>query len=147
MITTLAKSPLVLLSVVVGFTPSVFSEEVSEPDAATERSAEVQRALGLVEQYIAAEQSSVLERVESRSEMLEFKFRATRENGRYRLLGESAWRAWEKDRSAGREVRRLQVIGRPQIAELGADVVRVHCAVHLNMVEKGETWQGISLRS
>lgn len=111
----------------------------------SDRSAEVKRALQVVQEYIAAEQSAAGERVESRSGMLEFKFRSTRENGNYRVLSENAWREFELARSG--EVQRLQMIGEPQVEEIGKNLVRVHCAVHLNTIENGENWEGVSMRS
>lgn len=110
-----------------------------------DRSAQVERALQVVKEYIAAEQSSAGERVQSRSGMLEFSFRSTRENGNYRVLSERDWREWEMERPAG--VQRLQLIGQPQVESIGDDLVRVHCAVHVNTVEGGENWEGVSMRS
>ncbi len=111
------------------------------PDRATE----VEKALRVVRDYIAAEQSSAGERVQSRSGMLEFSFRTTRENGNYRVLSERDWREWEMERPVG--VQRLQMIGQPQVESIGAGLVRVHCAVHVNTVEGGENWEGVSMRS
>ena len=110
-----------------------------------DRSAQVEKALQVVKEYIAAEQSSAGERVQSRSGMLEFSFRSSRENGNYRVLSESDWREWEMERPAG--VQRLQLIGQPQVESIGDDLVRVHCAVHVNTVEGGENWEGVSMRS
>jgi hypothetical protein len=110
-----------------------------------DRSGEVERALQVVQEYIAAEQSSAGERVESRSGMLEFKFRSTRENGNYRVLNERAWREWELNRSS--QVQRLQMIGEPQVVPIGKNLVRIDCAVHLNTIEDGENWEGVSMRS
>ena len=78
-----------------------------------DRSVEVEKALQVVQDYIAAEQSSAGERVQSRSGMLEFSFRSTGENGKYRVLSERDWRAWERERSVG--VQRLQLIGQPRV--------------------------------
>ncbi len=124
-----------------------FGQDPASPPAAPERSAEVMRALKVVEQYVAAEKSSAGERVESRRGILEFSFRTTRENGRYRVLNEQAWREWEMDRSSDREVRRLEMLGEPKVEKIGDNLVRVHCAVHLSVVEDGEPWEGVSLRS
>ncbi|MDP7107194.1 MAG: hypothetical protein QGH41_08960, partial [Roseibacillus sp.] len=66
-----------------------------------DRAAQVEKALQVVQEYIAAEQSSAGERVQSRSGMLEFSFRSTRENGNYRVLSERDWREWEMERPTG----------------------------------------------
>lgn len=110
-----------------------------------DRSVELEQALQVVRDYIAAEQSSSGERVQSRNGMLEFSFRSTRENGNSRVLSERDWRAWERERSIG--VQRLQLIGQPQVESIGDDLVRVYCAVHVNTVEGGENWEGVSMRS
>lgn len=113
----------------------------SEP----ERSAEIKQALQVVQEYIAAEQSNAGERVQSRSGMLEFSFRSTRENGKSRVLSEPAWREWELGRSP--VVQRLQLIGEPQVESIGKNLVRVNCAVHVSSMEDGENWEGVSMRS
>lgn len=108
---------------------------------------EWKRALQVVQEYIAAEQANAGERVESRSGLLEFRFKSTRENGRYRVFSESAWREWELDRAEDCEVRHLQVIGEPLVENIGKDLFRVCCAVHLSVMEQGKSWEGVSLRS
>lgn len=144
------KSPLARLAVVV---TSIGTVSISSPswgqDSPEEpgRSAEVRQALSVVEQYIASEAAGATERIDSRAEMLEFKFKTTGENGRYRLLGEDAWRDWERDRDGGREVRGLAVIGEPQVETLGNNLFRIHCAIHLDVLEDGKPWEGVSLRS
>ena len=100
--------------------------------AGPDRSVEVEKALQVVQDYIAAEQSSAGERVQSRSGMLEFSFRSTGENGKYRVLSERDWREWERERSVG--VKRLQLIGQPQMESIGDDFVRVYCAVHVCVI-------------
>ena len=131
-------SLLLAISMVVALLPAGGQPE---PD----RSVEVEKALQMVQDYIAAERSDAGERVQSRSGMLEFSFRSTRENGNYRVLSERDWRKWEMERSVG--VQRLQMIGQPQVKSIGDDLVRVHCAVHVNTVEGGENWEGVSMRS
>ncbi len=111
----------------------------------SDRSAQVGKVLQVVEDYIATERSSAGERVQRRSGMLEFSFRSTRENGNFRVLSERDWREWEMKRPAG--VQRLQLIGQPQVKSIGDDLVRVHCAVHVNTVEGGKNWEGVSMRS
>ena len=110
-----------------------------------DRSGQGEKVLQVVRDYIATEQSSAGERVESRSGMLEFSFRTTRENGNYRVLSERDWREWEMERPA--VVQRLQLIGQPQVESIGDDLVRVYCAVHVNTVEGGKNWEGVSMRS
>ncbi|MEO1835386.1 MAG: SH3 domain-containing protein [Akkermansiaceae bacterium] len=114
-------------------------------ESEVDRSAEVEHALQVVQEYIAAEQSAAGERVESRSGMLEFKFRSTRENGNLQVLNERAWREWELNRSS--KVQRLQMIGEPQVVSIGKNLVRIDCAVHLNTIEDGKNWEGVSMRS
>ena len=118
-----------------------------ENEGEGEGTAELKRALQVVQEYIAAEQSTAGERVASRSGMLEFRFKSTRENGRYQMLSESAWRKWELDRAEDRTVQHLQVIGEPQVENIGKDLFRVSCALHLNVIEDGKNWEGVSLRS
>ena len=110
-----------------------------------DRPVEVDRALQVVQDYIAAEHTSAGERIQSRSGMLEFSFRTTRENGSHRVLSERDWRKWEMERPVG--VRRLQLIGKPQVESIGDGLVRIHCSVHVNTVEGGENWEGVSVRS
>ncbi len=112
---------------------------------ATDRSGDVKKALQLVQQYVAVEQASAGERVKSRREMLEFSFRRTRENGSQRVLSERGWQEWELGRPEA--VQRLQLIGEPKAESIGNDLVRVHCAVHVNRIESGENWEGVSVRS
>lgn len=146
--TQLRNPSLVLLLVTLAIPGSlVWGQESNIPDSAPERTAAVQRALQVVEQYISAEKSSAGERVESRGGMVEFKFKSTRENGRFRMLTEKAWREWEMDRSEDREVQLLEVMGEPQVEKISEDLVRVNCAVHLSLVENGKPWEGVSLRS
>lgn len=138
-------SPRTIISVVISTLALSISGPMAWGESDPERSTQVKRALQIVEEYIAAEQSAASERVESRSGMLEFSFRTTRENGRYRILNERAWREWEMARSA--EVQRLQIIGEPRVEAIGKDLLRVHCAVHLNTVQDGENWEGVSVRN
>jgi hypothetical protein len=114
---------------------------------APERSAEVRRALSLVEQYITSETADVTERIDSRREMLEFKFKATGENGRYQLMGEESWRSWERDRSGEREVKRLSLLGDPQVERIDDNLYQIDCAIYLEAIEDGRSWQGVSIRS
>ena len=116
----------------------------AEPSA-TDRSARVEKALQVVQDYIAVEQATAGERVQSRKELLEFSFRSTRENGSHRVLSERAWQEWEMGRPEA--VQRLQLIGEPKVEPIGDDLVRVHCAVHVNTIADGKNWEGVSVRN
>ena len=137
------NSPRTLFLTITSVTLSSFSWLAAQ--STEDRAAEIKQALQVVQEYIAAEQASAGERVQSRSEMLEFSFKSTTENGKYKVLSERAWREWELGREA--EVQRLQVLGEPQVEAIGKDHLRVHCAVHLNTVADGENWEGVSVRS
>ena len=108
-------------------------------------SSQAEKALSLVERYLALEQASADERLKIRGEMLEFSFRTTRENGSQRVLSEREWRTWEMGRTAA--VQRVQLIGEPTVERVRDDLLRVHCALHLNRSENGKNWEGVSLRN
>lgn len=119
----------------------------SAQSTSTDKAVAHDRAVQIVQEYLATEPTSPGDRVRLRKPMLEFDFQSVGENGRYRVLNEKAWSDWEADRALEGIPQEVKLLGEPQVEVLRKSLVRITCAVHLKREVKGTMWQGVSVRS
>lgn len=137
-----SRSALHYFTALVVATPWALGQN-SKPD----QSVAHDRAVQLVQEYIATEPTSAGDRVRLRKPMLEFDFQSVGENGRYRTVTERKWADWEADRALGGAPQEVKLLGEPQVEVLRKSLLRITCAVHLKREVKGEMWEGVSIRS